>query len=485
MKDRFVAAFDEILAANMSGEVRNLLITDDSAEFLDDALYALRFWSVKNHINLVEIDERDGSWLHEIQSRELFNKLNEPNTVFLIKNYATVNFHSVDENTPRNFLWDAVVNRHYGCGNDFEPSDELDNLLFVVAINDRSLMHWFENEYSHFTVIHDDNKAFYIDTSRERCSSKLCPVLSKFNRLICFASEDCKILSIDAGNAFGRVREIRYCSSERRTDMIHAYINKCSLGFNSKVEHLVVKIDRFEEYEHFIIDATRLRESFPNLKSIDRSPVIEVSNVDESIEIYDPFELGEHAFSIARNGDFETANFLTRRLWELDHKLAKFFREVAVDYQVPREHHERCYPDGNTSNTGLDKLFRIYLLGWCTLTDKSDGEKKRLFLEEYQNINKAVELVKVRFKNWERHEIKEKLLVDLEHIEISKKWNENLQEEKEWYAEDYIEEREESLKLGNSGFMMAVIATDKRYPGLIDEMYSDERFFHFFNDTVN
>ena len=91
--------------------------------------------------------------------------------------------------------------------------------------------------------------------------------------------------------------------------------------------------------------------------------------------------------------------------------------------------------------------------------------------------------MKVRFKNWERHEIKEKLLVDLEHIEISKKWNENLQEEKEWYAEDYIEEREESLKLGNSGFMMAVIATDKLYPGLIDEMYIDERFFHFFNNT--
>ena len=91
--------------------------------------------------------------------------------------------------------------------------------------------------------------------------------------------------------------------------------------------------------------------------------------------------------------------------------------------------------------------------------------------------------MKVRFKNWERHEIKEKFLVDLEHIEISKKWNENLQEEKEWYAEDYIEEREESLKLEKSGFMMAVIATDKLYPGLIDEMYSDERFFRFFNDT--
>ena len=114
MKVRFVTAFDEILAANKSGEVRNLLITDDSAEFLDDALYALRFWSVKNHINLVEIDERDDSWLPGIQSRELFEKLNQQNTVFLIKNYATVNFHSADENTPRNFLslFLGHLNRH-------------------------------------------------------------------------------------------------------------------------------------------------------------------------------------------------------------------------------------------------------------------------------------------------------------------------------------------------------------------------------------
>ena len=486
MNIRFGSVFDEILATNKCGEVRNLLITDSNAEFLDDALYALRMWAEKNRINLVELDERDDSWLPEIQSRELFDKLNQLNTVLLIKNYATVNFYSVDENTPRNFLWDAVVNRHYGCGNDFEPSDELPNLMFVVAINDRSLMHWHENEYSRFVVMLEyEENAFWVDTRQGRKSSKMYPVMSRINKPVYFASEDHRVLSIDAGKAFSRVHAIRYRSQEDRTDMIHGYINTNLPYFNDKVNHVIVKIDRFEEYERFVIDAKRLRESFPNLKSIDCSPVIEVSNSDESIEIYDPFELGEHAFTVAREGDFETANFLTRRLWELDHKLAKFFREVAVDYQCPHEHHERCYPDGNVTNTGLDKLFRIYLLGWCTLTEKSAVEQKRLFLEEHQNINKAVELVKVRFKNWEMHEIKEKLLADLQYIEISKKWHENLLEEKEWYAEDYIEEREESLKLGNSGFMMAVIATDKLYPGLIDEMYSDERFFHFFNDTVN
>ena len=482
MKERFVNAFEKILAANQSGEVRNLLITDDSAEFLDDALYALRFWSVKNHINLVEIDERDDSWLPEIQSRELFEKLNQPNTVLLIKNYATVNFHSVDENTPRNFLWDAVVNRHSGCGNDFEPSDELANLLFLVAINDRSLMHWFENEYLHFTVMHEDtSKAFYIDTSREHHGSKMYPVLSNVNRQIYFASEDCMTLSIDVGNAFRKISSIRYRSLEDRTDMIHNYINNNIPYFFDKVEHLIIKIERFEEHERFVIDAARLRESFPNIKSIDCSPVIEISNADEDVHICDPFELGELAFTIAREGDFETANFLTRRLWELDAKWAKFYREVAVDYQVPRELHDRCYRDGNVKNTGLDKLFRIYLLGWYTPTGEFDYREQRVYVEKHQNIDKAIELLKVRFKNWERDEIIEKLYFDLDHVELWKEWYENKLEERDQYTEEDFEEEVERWKPDYSGFMGALIATDRLFPGTIDEMYSDGRLFNLFN----
>ena len=104
IKEHFTNAFDEVLAANRGGEVRNLLITDNNAEFLDNALYSLRSWALKNGMNLVELDERDDSWLPEIQSRELFDKLNQQNTVLLIKNYAAVNFYSIDENTPRKFL---------------------------------------------------------------------------------------------------------------------------------------------------------------------------------------------------------------------------------------------------------------------------------------------------------------------------------------------------------------------------------------------
>lgn len=475
MKDKFITAFEAVLATNKGGEVRNLLITDNDEAFLDEALYQLRYWCVANGFNLVEIDEKESAWISEIQSRELFDKMNQPNTVLMIKNYATVNFHSVDENTPRNFLRDAVVNRHYGCGNDFVPSDELDNLLFVVAINDRSRMHWFEYEYSCFTVINKDHsKAFFMDTSQKRPGSKVCPVLSKVNREIYFASEDAKVLSMDVGKAFGRIHAIRYRSPEDRTDMIHNYINKNIPYFSDKVQHLIIKIDRFEEYERFIIDAARLRESYLNIQSIDCSPVIEISNADEDVQVCDPFELGERALAIAREGDFETANSLTRRLWELDHKWAKFYREVAIDYQAPHEQHERCYPDGNVTNTGLDKLFRVYLIGWYSINGDFEYDHT-VYAERYKNIDKAVQLIEARFKNWELHEIYEKLLADLRHIEIDEKHYESLVEyNRSCYCdEDEDDYEDEEEYTGYSGFMRVLMATDRLCPGTIDKFYAD------------
>lgn len=494
MKERFVNVFEKTLAANRGGEIRNILIADNSAEFLNDALYKLRRWSAENRMNLVELDERDDSWLSEIQSRELFDKLNQPNTVLLIKNYATVSYMRGDDNTPRNFLRDAVMNRHYGCGNDFEPSDELSNLMFVVALNDRSLMHWFEHEYSYFTVmLEDKSKAFYMDTSQERRSSKMCPVLSKVNRQIYFASEDCKVLSIDVGKAFGRIHAIRYRSPEDRTDMIHSYINNNIPYFFDKVKHLIIKIDRIDDSDRFlidaarlrdpssiysnkrfIIDAERLRESFPNLTSIDCSHVIEVSNANESIEVCDPFELGELAFTVAREGDFETANFLTRRLWELDTKWAKFYREVAVDYHVPREQHERCYRDGNVKNTGLDKLFRIYLLGWYSVNGDFDNESI-VYAKEHKNIDKAVQLLAERFKNWEIDEVYEKLYEDLRHVEEDEKYYKSLVEYNRccYCDEDEDDYDEEEEYIGYSGFMRTLIATDHLYPGTLDKFYGD------------
>ena len=121
MRDRFLSAFEETLAANQGDEVRNLLITDNSEQFRNDALDALKEWVKAKSFSLVMIDEKESNWIPEIQSRVLFTKLNQPNTVLLIKNYTTVNFHSIDGSTPRNFLYNAVMKRHYSCNNDFVP----------------------------------------------------------------------------------------------------------------------------------------------------------------------------------------------------------------------------------------------------------------------------------------------------------------------------------------------------------------------------
>ena len=152
MKKRFFAAFEEVLAANKGGEVKNLLIADESAEFLEEALYQLRRWAVDRGYNLVELDENDDSWLPLIQSRELFEKLDLPNTVLLIRNYATVLWSSVSENNPHSFLRDAVKNRHYGCGNDWCPPDELPRLLFAVALNGPDKRYWKKDEAESFVL---------------------------------------------------------------------------------------------------------------------------------------------------------------------------------------------------------------------------------------------------------------------------------------------------------------------------------------------
>ena len=41
MRERFFTAFEEVLAANKGGEVKNLLIIDGDPYFLDDALIQL------------------------------------------------------------------------------------------------------------------------------------------------------------------------------------------------------------------------------------------------------------------------------------------------------------------------------------------------------------------------------------------------------------------------------------------------------------
>ena len=63
-----------------------------------------------------------------------------------------------------------------------------------------------------------------------------------------------------------------------------------------------------------------------------------------------------------------------------------------------------------------------------------------MYAEKHQNVDKAIELLQVRFKNWDIDEIIEKLHSDLDHVEIWKEWYENKLEERDRYTEEDFEE---------------------------------------------
>ena len=413
MEKGFELAFEDVLAENRRGKIRNLLITDNNPDFLKDALHALRNWSVKKCINLVELDERENSWIFEIQSRELFEKLNRPNTVLLVKNYATENFRSVDENTPRNFLRDAVMNRHYGCGNDFEPSDELTELLFVVAINDLSEMSWKCDEYRSFFVIHRDNrKKVWTNSNFRMPSSKMHPVMSAVNKVKFWVSDDETTLCLDVRDAFRETefrRPFRFLRADDRTEKIHTYIESNLPDFHGRVDRLILKAGCVEGEEHFLIDGKRLRKSFPKLECICSKDNVEIVNVDDEVCVQDPFELGEISFFLAQDNDISKANAFIRDLWALDRKWAKFFREVAKDYY--RKPIKSDYEFEPYVQTGMDRLFHIYLRG-CYQTE--DGGN--MVVTKHKNFDKAIALLPVRFQNCSAEEVVEKLCWDFRQV---------------------------------------------------------------------
>lgn len=117
------------------------------------------------------------------------------------------------------------------------------------------------------------------------------------------------------------------------------------------------------------------------------------------------------------------------------------------------------------NNTGLDQLFRIYLLGWYCRVGRIYDYSERVYVTEYQDIEKAVALLPARFKNWELDEIIQKLYYDLEHVEAFK-----------GHGKD--DGAEAAGRTDYAGFMQALVETDRLYPGIIDKMYADGRLLH-------
>ena len=418
MIERFTAVFDDLLKKNMEREVRNLLITDNNEDFRNSALKALYYWSKKHGIRVIGIDERDESWTDEVHSGELYEKLSIPNTILLVKNYAAYTSYSSTMNANRSLLRSIAIDRIYE--ND-SVSSNLTNLLFVIAINDLSEMRWKEVEYAYFSIMHeDDSKQNWVDTEFARQDSKMHPVMSIVNKVIYFVSEDEKTLCFNAGDAFGNrrlKRPIRYYSPEDRTDIIHTYIENNLPSFSGKVERLILKMGRFTEEENFVIDGKRLKKSFPKLTSVFCKDVFKILDQKHELHVMDPFDIGEMCFDLAQDGDVAKANLFVRDLWALDRPWAKFFREVAKDYYRKPEDHVDFDPDSAVHHwTSLDNLFRIYFFGWYHAGDDFFDEEDKVYVSKHKNIDRALDLLPVRFKNCSIDEVADKLYWDLRHL---------------------------------------------------------------------
>lgn len=292
-----------------------------------------------------------------------------------------------------------------------------------------------------------------VDTNYTNRATKMHPVMSIANKVVYWVSEDECTLCFDVGDAFGGRklrRPIRYYSAEERTEIIHAYLENNLPPFYDKVNTLILKMGRFDETERFAIDAVKLKELFPNLGSVYCKDMFEILNAEDMLYILDPFDLGEMAFNLAQDKDFEMANHFTRELWALDTKWARFFREVAVDFQLSRDEHLKHYPDINIGNTGLDKLFRIYLFGWYFEggAPGSFNEDCKVHVKKHRNYDKAKNLLSVRFKKWDLCDISEKISWDLSHCA---------------HDEDFKYEM----------FAKVIMETERLYPGTLDQLQKD------------
>ena len=66
--------------------------------------------------------------------------------------------------------------------------------------------------------------------------------------------------------------------------------------------------------------------------------------------------------------------------------------------------------------TVMDTLFRIYFFGWYHAGDDFFDEEDKVFLGKQKNIDKAFDLLSVRFQNCSVDKVADKLYWDLRHL---------------------------------------------------------------------
>ena len=247
------------------------------------------------------------------------------------------------------------------------------------------------------------------------------PVMTEENEEIYLVSEDRKDLILDVKKALdGAPRRMMRRHSEYeavqaiRSEHVHMYLEMNVPDFYDKVECLILLTQFFHENDILTLDADRLLAVFPNLKTVCCKENIVINNVAPKLRVLDPFEVGEYSFELAKSKKFKEANRYVRVLWALSGKWAKFWREVAKDYNRKPEDHPEYDPNGAMIHNGMDDLFRIYLLGWYAPFPIYDEQK--VYVEKHKDLKKAIDLLPILFQNCSLREVSEKLYWDLLYV---------------------------------------------------------------------
>ena len=256
------------------------------------------------------------------------------------------------------------------------------------------------------------------------------PVMSRVNKAVYHVSADGKNLSFKVSDAFlGLSRKPLHRNSfydeliHLREEFIHLHLEKNRFDFYEQVENLILKGDFARKDDEYKLDAARLCAIFPNLKRVCCHDGIVIENAPHEIRVLDPFEVGEYSFELAKNKDFKEANRYVRVLWALSGKWAKFWREVARDFNRKPEDHPAYDPQGTMIYDGMDDLFKVYLLGWYPKGLPIEDDYQKVYAKKHKNIDKAIALLPIRFQNCSLHEVSEKFFWDLQYMETDENPN--------------------------------------------------------------
>ena len=256
-------------------------------------------------------------------------------------------------------------------------------------------------EYYPVYTYEDDRELFGISEDRREIFVDLVKATLNSLRLPVHVSQDLE---------FPRVRG----------EYIHAFLDEYAIDYNEKAETLFLSSKRCQEDEKFTLDADRLLGVFPNLKMVLCGGAVKIINSEDKLFVLDPFDLGEMSFLLMQEGDEEAANTYMDELFALDSKWFDFWSKVIIDYKREPWEHPEFDPNGAMVHDGMDDLFRVYLLGWYPKGVPLEEDFEKVFAEKHKDLKKAIELLPVRFRNCNLHEVSEKLFWDLQYVEAER-----------------------------------------------------------------